>query len=208
MDRRKACSRPPAPGNSRELFSRRSARESGAEAYGCRARVGTGALARPSRAHGAPVKPGVGLTGWSSSADGASHGPNLNLYPLCSMKRRSIRRGPAWMSSVWRSWRSSPSSPAFLPTLAVVPGATVKARVLRLSALPELFIVAQMLAYLLLLGDTYILVTKERGQPALLESAALELARERLAVPGGGPSHANRLSVPGTLSSVSQRDSF
>ena len=57
MARRKACSRPLAPGNSRELFSRRSARESGAEAYGCRARVGTGALARPSRAQRAPSSP-------------------------------------------------------------------------------------------------------------------------------------------------------
>jgi len=52
-----------------------------------------------------------------------------------------------------------------LAMLAVVPGATVKARVLRLSALPELFIVAQMMAYLLLLGYMYILVTKERGSP-------------------------------------------
>ncbi len=52
-----------------------------------------------------------------------------------------------------------------LGMLAVVPGATAKARVLRLSVLPELFIVAQMLAYLLLLGYMYILVTKERGSP-------------------------------------------
>src|ERR1035441_9873410 len=46
---------------------------------------------------------------------------NLNLDPLCSMKRRSIRRGTAWMFSVWRSWRSSPSSPAFLPCLRLCP---------------------------------------------------------------------------------------
>jgi uncharacterized protein len=49
--------------------------------------------------------------------------------------------------------------------LAVVHGATFKARILRLSALPELLIVAQMLAYLLILGYMYILVTKERGCP-------------------------------------------
>ena len=49
--------------------------------------------------------------------------------------------------------------------LAFVPGATFKARALRLSALPELMIVAQMLAYLLLLGYMYILVTKERRSP-------------------------------------------
>ena len=49
--------------------------------------------------------------------------------------------------------------------LAVVPGATFKARALRLTALPELMIVAQMLAYLLLLGYMYILVTKERRSP-------------------------------------------
>jgi membrane protease YdiL (CAAX protease family) len=52
-----------------------------------------------------------------------------------------------------------------LAMLAVVPGATFKVRVLRLSLLPELLIVAQMLAYLLLLGYMYILVTKERGSP-------------------------------------------
>jgi uncharacterized protein len=52
-----------------------------------------------------------------------------------------------------------------LATLVFVPGATFKARALRLSALPELLIVAQMLAYLLLLGYMYILVTKERRSP-------------------------------------------
>jgi len=49
--------------------------------------------------------------------------------------------------------------------LVLVPGATFKARALRLSGLPELLIVAQMLAYLLILGYMYILVTKERGSP-------------------------------------------
>jgi membrane protease YdiL (CAAX protease family) len=46
--------------------------------------------------------------------------------------------------------------------LAFVPGATFKARALRLTALPELMIVAQMLAYVLLLGYMYILLMKER----------------------------------------------
>jgi len=54
--------------------------------------------------------------------------------------------------------------------LAVVPGATFKARALRLSSLPELMIVAQMLAYLLLLGYMYILVTKERRSPRFWKS--------------------------------------
>jgi CAAX protease family protein len=49
--------------------------------------------------------------------------------------------------------------------LAVVPGTTFRARALRLTAQPELLIVAQMLAYLLLLGYMYILVTKERRSP-------------------------------------------
>jgi len=52
-----------------------------------------------------------------------------------------------------------------LGMLAVLPGATFRGRVFRLNALPELQIVAQMLAYLLLLGYMYILVTKERGSP-------------------------------------------
>lgn len=54
--------------------------------------------------------------------------------------------------------------------LAVVPGATFKARALRLGSLPELMIVAQMLAYLLLLGYMYILVTKERRSPRFWKS--------------------------------------
>lgn len=49
--------------------------------------------------------------------------------------------------------------------LAVVPGATFRARAFRLTTQPELLIVAQMLAYLLLLGYMYILVTKERRSP-------------------------------------------
>lgn len=53
-----------------------------------------------------------------------------------------------------------------LATLAVVPGATFKARALRLSTFPELLIVAQMLAYLLLLGYMYVLVAKERRCPS------------------------------------------
>ncbi len=54
---------------------------------------------------------------------------------------------------------------SFVAMLAVVPGATVKARALRLSSVPELLIVAQMLAYVLLLGYMYILVTRERRSP-------------------------------------------
>jgi membrane protease YdiL (CAAX protease family) len=114
---------------------------------------------------GAPVKPGVGLTGWRSSADGAGHGPELELVPTL------LDEGPLdppWSGlDVFRLVIMAIVAivACFLAMLAVVPGATVKARVLRLSALPELFIVAQMLAYLLLLGYMYILVTKERGSP-------------------------------------------
>ncbi|MBZ5654438.1 MAG: CPBP family intramembrane metalloprotease [Acidobacteriia bacterium] len=54
--------------------------------------------------------------------------------------------------------------------LAVVPGATFKARALRLTSLPELMIVAQMFAYLLVLGYMYILVTKERRSPRFWKS--------------------------------------
>lgn len=49
--------------------------------------------------------------------------------------------------------------------LAVVPGATLKTRWIRLAASPELGIIAQMLAWLVLLGYMYILVTKERRSP-------------------------------------------
>ncbi len=50
-------------------------------------------------------------------------------------------------------------------TLALVPGATFRARTNHLGEVPELLIVAQMLAYVLLLGYMYILVKKERGSP-------------------------------------------
>jgi hypothetical protein len=49
--------------------------------------------------------------------------------------------------------------------LALVRGATFRMRASRLGELPELLIVAQMLAYLLLLGYMYILVKKERRSP-------------------------------------------
>jgi membrane protease YdiL (CAAX protease family) len=52
-----------------------------------------------------------------------------------------------------------------LAMLAVVHGASLKARTLSLSARPELLIVAQMLAYGLLLAYMYVLVTKERRRP-------------------------------------------
>jgi uncharacterized protein len=49
--------------------------------------------------------------------------------------------------------------------LAFVPGPNLKSRLLRFATIPSLGIVAQFLAYLLLLGYMYILVTKERGRP-------------------------------------------
>lgn len=54
---------------------------------------------------------------------------------------------------------------SILAMILVVPGATFRARILRLSASPELLIVAQMLSYLLLLGYMVILVKKERRSP-------------------------------------------
>lgn len=49
--------------------------------------------------------------------------------------------------------------------LLVVPGTSFRARALRLSASPALLILAQMLAYVLLLGYMVILVKKERRSP-------------------------------------------
>jgi hypothetical protein len=49
--------------------------------------------------------------------------------------------------------------------LIVVPGGSLRARANTLSARPEIEIIGQMAAYLVLLGYMYILVTKERGQP-------------------------------------------
>lgn len=49
--------------------------------------------------------------------------------------------------------------------LLVVPGTSFRERALRLSASPELLILAQMLAYILLFGYMVILVKKERRSP-------------------------------------------
>ena len=95
-----------------------------------------------------------------------------------------------------------------LATLAFVPGVTFKSRALRLSAFPELLIVAQMLAYLLLLGYMYILVTKERRSPRFWKTIHWNWPVEHLAVRGGRPRHANCISVLRTSSSFSQGDSF
>ena len=114
---------------------------------------------------GAPVKPGVGLTGWRNSADDAGHGPQLELVPALLDK---APLDPPWSGlDVFRLVIMAIVAivACFLAIFALVPGATLQARILRLSALPELFIVAQMVAYLLLLGYMYILVTKERGSP-------------------------------------------
>ncbi len=47
----------------------------------------------------------------------------------------------------------------------VVPGATIRDRLNRLNAQPELLMIGQMAAYLVLIGYMYILVTRERRQP-------------------------------------------
>ena len=54
---------------------------------------------------------------------------------------------------------------AVFAMLAVVPGASFKSRMTRPDASPELGIIAEMLAWLLLLGYMYVLVTIERGSP-------------------------------------------
>jgi uncharacterized protein len=80
---------------------------------------------------------------------------------------------PKWNDPAWNGWdvlrlvlmTIVAIVVSALAMLAVVPGATLKARVHRLGTLPELGIVAQILAWLLLLGYMYILVTKERGSP-------------------------------------------
>jgi uncharacterized protein len=54
--------------------------------------------------------------------------------------------------------------------LVIVPGATIRARANALEAQPELQIVGQMAAYLVLLGYMYVLVTRERGRPRFWEA--------------------------------------
>jgi len=54
--------------------------------------------------------------------------------------------------------------------LAIVPGATLRAKANALVAHPELQILGQMAAYLVLLGYMYVLVTRERGRPRFWEA--------------------------------------
>jgi len=89
---------------------------------------------------------------------------------------------------------------ALLAMLAIVPGAGFKARAMRLAASPALAILAQMLAYVLLLGYM--------RQTALLERDPLELAGEDWAVFAGRSRHANCVCDSGEFSSVSQTDAF
>jgi uncharacterized protein len=57
-----------------------------------------------------------------------------------------------------------------LALFAFVSGSTFRQRADRLSAIPELLLGAQMVAYLALLGYMYILVTRERRRPRFWES--------------------------------------
>jgi membrane protease YdiL (CAAX protease family) len=54
---------------------------------------------------------------------------------------------------------------AVFAMLAIAPGASFKSRMIRPDASPELGIIAEMLAWLLLFGYMYVLVTIERGSP-------------------------------------------
>jgi len=54
--------------------------------------------------------------------------------------------------------------------LGIVPGATLRAKANGLVAHPELQILGQMAAYLLVLGYMYVLVTRERGRPRFWEA--------------------------------------
>ena len=57
-----------------------------------------------------------------------------------------------------------------LALFSVVSGATFKQRADRLSGMPELLLVGQMFAYLVLIGYMFVLVTRERRRPRFWES--------------------------------------
>jgi membrane protease YdiL (CAAX protease family) len=68
----------------------------------------------------------------------------------------------------------------------VVPGSTFRDRLNRLNAQPELLMIGQMAAYLVLLGYMYILVTRERRQPRFWEAIHWHWpARIRIYLVGG-----------------------
>lgn len=61
---------------------------------------------------------------------------------------------------------------SFVALAFVVPGRDVRARLNTLDARPELLIIGQMVAYLLILGYMYVLVTRERRQPRFWQAVS------------------------------------
>lgn len=57
-----------------------------------------------------------------------------------------------------------------LGLIAIVHGATIRERMNRLNSQPELLMIAQMVAYLVIIAYMYVLVTRERRQPRFWEA--------------------------------------
>ena len=127
---------------------------------------------------GVPVEPGVGLTGWSSSADAS--GDSGSAVPSVSQFSNvqpadlvtAATSDPAW--NAWDVLRL-----IFLTLVALFVGVFTVLLIARwrlyphtalgeIARVPLVVVAGQSLAYLLILAYMYILVTRERGRPDFL----------------------------------------
>jgi len=123
---------------------------------------------------GAPVKPGVGLTGWSSSAAAGGHSdvgfPVADTNPADGLP--APPPDPAWTG--WDVLRL-----VFLTIVALFAGVFAVLLIARvwvyphrglgeIARVPLVIVAGQSLAYLLILAYMYVLVTRERRRPDFL----------------------------------------
>jgi uncharacterized protein len=105
--------------------------------------------------------------------ESTSLAPTGVLLPPTAEAGLAPQRDPAW--SGWDVLRillmgAIALFVSMIVLLATVPGATLRARANAVVAQPELQILGQMAAYLVVLGYMYVLVTRERGRPRFWEA--------------------------------------
>jgi CAAX protease family protein len=132
---------------------------------------------------GAPVRPGVGLTEWSNSAEASSH--SGSGFPLAASQFSNgqpaelVPAAPAaaWNDPAWNGW--DVVRLMLLTIVALFVGVFTVLLIARwrvypyaslgeIARIPLVVVAGQALAYLLILAYMYVLVTRERGRPNFL----------------------------------------
>jgi uncharacterized protein len=125
---------------------------------------------------GAPVKPGVGLTGWISSADAGAHGDSgFSLAAGDGQPVELVLAAP--QDPAWNGW--DVLRLIFLTIVALFAGVFTVLLIARwrfyphtalgeIARVPLVVVAGQALAYLLILAYMYVLVTRERRRPDFL----------------------------------------